>query len=126
MLRSSTSLYIHLGRFWREARYFTAVFRSSLEAFTPGQRSPAKLKSLETPIVMTIGVACNYSFMDAAFSAKLLWFGFVTLLECVPKTLVACDYHCNYNGSLMQLEFMDAAFAAASPLKSARSGLDKL
>ena len=25
---------------------------------------------------------------------------------CVPKTLVACDSHCNYNGSRMQLEFV--------------------
>ena len=89
MAQSLTSLYMHHGRFWREARYFTAVLRSSLEAFTPGQRSSAKLKSLETPIVMTIGVACNYSFMDAAFAAESLRFGFVSLPGSVPKTLVA-------------------------------------
>ena len=105
---------------------FFAHCRSPRKAFTPGQRPSAKMKSRETPIVMTIGVACNYSFMDAAFAVESLRFGFVTLLGCVPKTLVACDYHCNYNGSLMQLEIMDAALAAESPLKSARSGLDKL
>ena len=35
-----------------------------------------------------------------------IFFEKLTQPGCVPKTLVACDSHCNYNGSRMQLEFV--------------------
>ena len=124
MPRSLTSLYMHLGRFLGK-QY---ICRSGRKAFTPELRLSQKLKTRATPIVITTGFACNYSFMDAALAAQSLRFEFVTLLGASQKlllhaTIIVITMRVPYDQH--DQSFMDAALATESPLKSARSGLDK-